>query len=780
MRIDFVEIANFRKLLSTRVGFAATKTIFVGANNSGKTSAMVALRSFLVARDRHSFTLTDFTLSHWAAIDAMGKSWETAIEPKQPLPAPCWDGVLPFIDLWLDLQDEEVHYVQKILPTLDWEVGLLGLRLRLQPKDAIALQQEYLAAREDARVISLSEAGREEVAKSALSQESAGPIITLWPQTLTDFLKRRLNRLFEIKSYVLDPAKLQEPANGRAQPQTLAADIDPVDGDPLRGLIRIHEISAQRGFSEGDGLSEDGDAGEIPGTAKTRKLTDQLRHYYKRHLDPYDKPDAQDVEALRAIEIAQKAFDKRLIEGFDAALKEMEALGYPGIANPKLNISTRLHPMEGLNHEAAVQYQIPFITGGQAINMHLPEGSNGLGYQNLISMVFRLMSFRDAWMRVGKAQKRTVEGGEAFIPPLHLVLVEEPEAYLHAQVQQAFIRRAYDVLRNHSELKRNTRFTTQLVVSTHSSHIAHECDFASLRYFRRLPAIDGEVPTSCVVNLTTVFGEETDTKRFVTRYLKVIHCDLFFADAAVLIEGPAERILVPHFVRNHPEFSDLSECYVTWLEIGGSHAHRLKDLIEKLGLTTLVITDLDAIGEDRKKVVPTRGKNQKSRNATLKSWVPGSEDLDELLDKTSEAKIKRYERFSVRAAYQSPIRVRFKGKEEEALANTLEDALVFENIDLFAVLEGAGLLARFKLAIAESNSLAELGEKLSKDLSSGDKAELAMDLLELKDAKALKPPTYIRDGLLWLSSQLANAQREFGLPAIAAEGVATPQAEAAE
>lgn len=34
--------------------------------------------------------------------------------------------------------------------------------------------------------------------------------------------------------------------------------------------------------------------------------------------------------------------------------------------------------------------------------LRLPE-ANGLGYQNLISMIFRLMSFRDAWMRVGKA-----------------------------------------------------------------------------------------------------------------------------------------------------------------------------------------------------------------------------------------------------------------------------------------------------------------------------------------------------------------------------------------
>ncbi len=52
-----------------------------------------------------------------------------------------------------------------------------------------------------------------------------------------------------------------------------------------------------------------------------------------------------------------------------------------------------------------------------------------------------------------------------------------------------------------------------MVVSTHSSQIAHECEFDSLRYFRRLPGGEKAIPTSCVVNLENVFGAELDTKR---------------------------------------------------------------------------------------------------------------------------------------------------------------------------------------------------------------------------------------------------------------------------
>ena len=172
-------------------------------------------------------------------------------------------------------------------------------------------------------------------------------------------------------------------------------------------------------------------------------MSEQLRSYWNKHLDPFENPDPTDIEALRAIEQAQQAFDVRLREGFSAAIQEVEGMGYPGVSDPRLKISSRLKPVDGLNHEAAVQYVVPVDDGKDGIELSLPEDSNGLGYQNLISMIFRLMRFRDAWMRVGKAATQSDRTSDALIPPLHLVLIEEPEAYLHTQVQQVFIRQAY-------------------------------------------------------------------------------------------------------------------------------------------------------------------------------------------------------------------------------------------------------------------------------------------------------------------------------------------------
>ena len=373
------------------------------------------------------------------------------------------------------------------------------------------------------------------------------------------------------------------------------------------------------------------------------------------------------------------------------------------------------------------------------------------------------MSFRDKWMKVGKASK-TATAEDALIPPLHLVLIEEPEAHLHAQVQQVFINQAYEVLRKHDKLKDSKALRTQLVVSTHSSHLAHEADYASLRYFRRLPApaVVGAVPVSTVVNLSEVFGNKDQTERFVKRYLKTTHCDFFFADGVVLVEGPAERILIPHFVRERSDYEYLRRCYVTWLEIGGSHAHRFKSLLVHLGLNTLIITDIDAKEASGKAAIPKRGAGLLARNETLKTWIPGQDSFDALLDKKGNELVSSDSSgYAIRVAYQQPIKVMFKSNEPaEALANTFEDALLYENTDLFKTMDGAGLIAKFRKALNDSANLSVLADEVSKALKDAGKAEFALNLLYSDEGERLKVPTYIHEGLLWLAQQLKRKEAD--------------------
>ena len=76
MRIDHIHIRNFRKLKNCRIDFNKDQTIFVGANNSGKTSAMSAIIWFL--KDHNRFTTREFTLTNWRDINELANSWLAA------------------------------------------------------------------------------------------------------------------------------------------------------------------------------------------------------------------------------------------------------------------------------------------------------------------------------------------------------------------------------------------------------------------------------------------------------------------------------------------------------------------------------------------------------------------------------------------------------------------------------------------------------------------------------------------------------------------------------
>ena len=749
MHISQVEIGNFRKLVAARIAFAPEKTVFVGANNSGKTSAMTALRRFLV--DSRGFSVNDFSLAHWQALNAEGETWETAIAEEQALPAPRFMHFLPQLDVWLQVGKGEMHHVQKLLPTLDWRSGPLGVRLRYEPDEPIKFQQEYIAAKTKAADTTAA------VIKAAEGKGDP-PQLELWPRNLVDFLDRRLRSFFKVKAYLLDPAKLTEPKDGLAEMQELPEDLEPIEGNPLDGLIQIDEISAQRGF--GPPTTSRVQHGEAPTDARGgRRLSTQLRSYYDKHLDWQDTPELSDIKAMEALDKARKAFDERLSESFDKALKELQKLGYPGISDPKLKIATRLKLQDGLSHDSAVQYEIPAAVGGQV--HRLPEDSNGLGYQNLVSMVFDLMSFRDAWMRIGKAAAS--DDSMKPPPPLHLMLVEEPEAYLHAQVQQVFIKHAFDVLRADPALGASTNFSTQLVVSTHSSHVAHACDFSALRYFRRLPPTElRKTPTACVVNLSSVFGKPDQTAKFVARYLKATHCDLFFADAAVFIEGSAERILVPHFVEQADAFEYLRSCYITWLEVGGSHAHRFKGLVEALGLTTLIVTDLDAKDPKTNKVEkPALGKGLEARNETLRNWAPKKTAVDALMKLEEKEKALVYPNgYAVRAAYQTGTKLKIGEADVIVHANTFEDALLYRNFDFFKGRKATGLAGSFQRIADDPKNASELALSVAQAIEGGDKAEFALELLFSDDVEKLSVPSYIEHGLLWLKEQLERKEAD--------------------
>lgn len=691
---------------------------------------MDALGKFLADR---SFTFNDVTISKRIDINNLGEKWAQE-DCNEFTDLVEWESLVPKMDIWLDVSNSEIHYVAGIIPTLKWRGGKLGVRLAFLPKNISKLFAEYREAYLTAR--------KTEKAKGKVD-------ITLYPKDLCEFLERNLNTYFSIRAFILDPAQSEGD-----DPQPTSFEMECFTDNPLKGIIKVDMIDAQRGFTDPD----NSDSNE---RAK-KQLSEQMRSYYDKHLDPEKSPSPEDLDILKAAEDAKKAFDENLAIKFAPAIRELEELGYPGVADPRLTIVTKMTTGEALKHDAAVQYAL----SKNDDTLKLPEKYNGLGYQNLISMVFDLMRFRDDWMREGKA-KRAQKDDNPIIEPLHLVLVEEPEAHLHVQVQQVFIRKAYDVLTNHKFIKENDHFDTQLVISTHSSHIARETNFADLRYFKRLSeGTEGSIATSKVINLSEVFGKGDETDKFVTRYLQATHCDLFFADAAILVEGSAENMLLPHFIRN--KYPELYQRYISILCINGRHSHRLNPLIEKLCLPTLVIADLDTAEKEghHQATCPERGKGLISSNYTIARWLVKKKDLDELL--AIQATEKEFIRevpykYSIRVAYQTPVTVNYDGVDQEALASTFEDCLVYTNFLLFreiSIDDTGSLVKNVKDRITSADSFDEFHKGVYDILRNGksdQKAEFALDLIYAVDPGDLIIPAYIAEGLEWLQSYLKGS-----------------------
>lgn len=730
MKIQSVHIRNYRKLKNCHIDFGEKKTVLVGANNSGKTSAISAIVWFLKNTER--FTLKEFTVTNWALINTIGEKWlEKDSVDDALLSSHQWDNIVPSMDVWINVENGEQYRVNHLIPSLStWDGKKVGVRGQYVPKDVTKLYTAYKEAKTKARSLEATEEWKE-----ADSPE-------LYPKNLCDFLGKgsNLREYFDVKYYIIDPAL--DP-NDEDEVQTTPD--NELGYNPLDGLIKVDTILASRDFSDPEGQTD----------SEIDTLSKQFQQYYKSSGQEDEELTCEGLKLLGGIVTANKTYDEKLRKTFEVPVGELKNINYPGFQNPEIKIRSKIQIEESIKHDSAVQFAIQGME-----ELVLPEKYNGLGYRNLISIYLKLIDFREKWL------KELSEGKN--IEPIHLVFVEEPEAHLHAQAQQVFVKKAFEALCNNKLIEENPWLSTQLVLSTHSNHVVNELDLNCMRYFKRVIDVGEKIPVSKVVNLSSTFGTDDETKQFVTRYIRLTHCDIFFSDAVVLVEGPAEKILVPSFLVK----AGLDSYYISVIEVNGRHAHSFRKLIEKIGIAALIVTDIDAtdtkVGEDGKEIHPSvitaKGNGYKTGNPSIKSWLSGKEQIDDLLALDEKEKLVN----NVRIAFQTPVNVKWdKNKDEltEVCPYTFEDALIFTNLELFRRegLKKMGAITTIANLLKHSNSANELQNKIFKKLESKSgfqKADFAISLLYKDDFVDLVAPVYIQEGLEWMKSYLdSNGNR---------------------
>jgi len=744
-----VDVRNFRRLANARLELEKDTTILVGTNNSGKTSLLTVLRNFL--SESHSFRAFDISQSQWAKLRMLGQRWEALDEdPTTDVKdTETWEdqfqqllACMPSIDLWFDAKEGAYNLVAPFITSLKWSGGAVGVRIRLEPasdaNDLRKLAWRYREARIPVRT--LPEDGH------------------AWPMDLIDYWLRCPVDLRHVSAYRLDPAKCPLTNKSSSLQQDLPFGSLAVDLKYLHNLIRVDFIPAQRGLG-----SEEEEARSESGDSRPGLFSNQLLKFARQHLNITPSGHGHRDDLVAAVANAQAALDKSIYTAMQPAMKDVEILGYPGLHDPQqIHFRTRIQTADLLAHSTAVQYCLETDSPNDE---SLPEHSIGLGYQNLQSLSFTLVSFRST--RLSPAQ-----GSPAAI---HLVIVEEPEAHLHVQVQGIFPAKAHDLICPKDSVHSNLR--SQLLISTHSSHLAHGENFTKLRYMKRLPGINGGAkPSTELINLGDAFGTDEQTRIFAERYFQVQHTDLLFADAAIFVEGTAERMLVPLFIDR--DYSELAKRYVSFLDIGGSHAHRLRPLVERLGIPTVIITDLDPViptkignGRTVKKAVHIAGQTDiECGNDTLTSWHPRLTNFPDYGTPTNDQLVwSSVAGGNVYFSWQRPV-----AAASNQWPSSFEDALILSNVEWFKALNtekdpktGEPILHRGALGkvvdlVAAFPNHAELLKELHELLHGRfNKGDFAATLFErLNDGQELVCPAYIADAISWLDHQMHPSTKD--------------------
>ena len=552
MKIKKIKINNYRLLKNFEIDLEKELSLIIGKNNSGKTSFLSILDKFIGSKaSSNPFSYDDFNINFQKKLKEIVDSGNTdsLYNDKATI---LGISLKIFIEYY---EDDDLSSIDKVMIDLD------------PSNNVVLLVFEYLILEDKLKKLIIDfkeyEKKEQEKHKNSEKEESETKVYNDKKNIFCNFMKKNHKHYFTI-------SKKSTSCEAYSFKENYDYYIDlKKENISLDKIINLKIIQANRNVSNND---------------SDKSLSTLSSKYYEKKEEK-DNTSEEIQKFKETLSKTDEHLDTVYNDLFDNVIKKVKHFGGIKKGDTNIKIISSLQHKELLKGNTTVMYD-------HTDEHSLPEYYNGLGYMNLISMIFEIEIILSEFRKENETPS-----------DINLLFIEEPEAHTHPQMQYVFIKNIKNILQKASNGDDGIKFDLQTIITTHSSHITAESDFEDIKYFYNKNK--NEVIAKNLRDLEKEYEKEGKEQnyKFLKQYLTLHRAELFFADKAIFIEGDTERILLPAMMKKIDQedkkideedgIIPLVSQNISIVEVG-AYSQIFEKFIDFIGIKSLIITDIDS------------------------------------------------------------------------------------------------------------------------------------------------------------------------------------------